>query len=360
MFHEILRDIVKEETDHPYFPSSPTSGDPWFSSPNDTNYLDTHSWWVWGCDYPFEFYQTIEPRFLSEFGCQSFSTWDTILGFAEDKDLSLNSPVMIAHQKDPAKNNDKILNYVKSLYRVPASFKDVAYLSMLMQAEGIKMAVEHLRENRYRCNGALYWQLNDCWPTHSCASIDYRFGLKALHYYSKRFYAPDLITIRKKEGSLIINVSNDRPETKDYRVLLKRETFDGKALFEQSVAVIVDGCSSKDVVILNDCYASRKDTFLKATLMSGGQVLSESFYQLEKDKDIAYPKAEIQLKQIDGKTLEVCSPVYTKGVYLDFHDNEIVPSDNYFILSPNEPRVIKLNKKADLKKLEVRCINNLY
>ena len=40
-----------------------------------------------------------------------------------------------------------------------------------------------------RCMGAIYWQLNDCWPVVSWASIDYFGRWKALHYYAKRFFS---------------------------------------------------------------------------------------------------------------------------------------------------------------------------
>jgi len=37
--------------------------------------------------------------------------------------------------------------------------------------------------------GSLYWQLNDCWPVASWASIDYYGRWKALQFYAKKFYA---------------------------------------------------------------------------------------------------------------------------------------------------------------------------
>ena len=49
--------------------------------------------------------------------------------------------------------------------------------------------------------GAIYWQLNDCWPVASWASIDYFGRWKALHYYAKRFFAPLLLSC-KEEGML--------------------------------------------------------------------------------------------------------------------------------------------------------------
>ena len=43
-------------------------------------------------------------------------------------------------------------------------FESLVYLSMILQAEGIRHGVEHWRRNRERVSGTLIWQLNDCWP----------------------------------------------------------------------------------------------------------------------------------------------------------------------------------------------------
>lgn len=73
---------------------------------------------------------------------------------------------MELHQRSPFANG-KILSYLSQTYLYPYNFENLLYASQLLQAEAIKYAVEHLRRNRGRCMGALYWQLNDCWPVAS-------------------------------------------------------------------------------------------------------------------------------------------------------------------------------------------------
>ena len=41
--------------------------------------------------------------------------------------------------------------------------------------------------------GAIYWQLNDCWPVASWSSIEYGGRWKALHYHARRFFSPILV-----------------------------------------------------------------------------------------------------------------------------------------------------------------------
>ena len=75
-------------------------------------------------------------------------------------------------------------------FRLPKDFESLVYLTQLLQAEAMRIGVEHWRRNRDCTSGALYWQLNDCWPVASWASIDYFGRWKALHYAARRFFAP--------------------------------------------------------------------------------------------------------------------------------------------------------------------------
>lgn len=354
MFHYLLKDIVVQETDFYYLSSSPTSGEPYFASPNDTNNLDTHYWWVWGADREIEDYLNIRPRLLSEFGLQSFPTYETIQQFATKSDLSLDSTVMISHQKDPAKSNEKMMRYVRREFNVnEKDLKEVSYLSMLAQAEGIKLCVENLKGNKYRCNGALYWQLNDCWPCQSLSSIDYYFGLKALHYYSKRFYSPHLVLFKKD----FITISNDTNKVQKYQLTYSIIDLDFNVADIETVNVKVDKYASVDVINFKEdkniygFFAVLKD--------EKGNILSSNIYRFLKDKNYKYPKTNIKLKQISDNEFEVSCNKFARAVYLNAHDNEVVFSDNYFDLLPNNKVRITTSKPTKIKNIEVMCINNL-
>src|SRR5207245_1571216 len=80
--------------------------------------------------------------------------------------------------------NERILTYMLREYREPKDFASFVYLSQVQQAEVIKLGAEHLRRNRPRTMGSLYWQLNDCWPVASWASIDY-FGRWKTQQFSR-------------------------------------------------------------------------------------------------------------------------------------------------------------------------------
>ncbi len=106
----------------------------------------------------------------------------------------------------------------------------MVYLSMVLQAEGIRYGVEHWRRHPDRVAGTLYWQLNDCWPVASWSSLDYFGRWKALHYAARRFYAPLMLSIEDKPPQQTVFVTNDLLEPWEGEVRWSLETLAGKVL----------------------------------------------------------------------------------------------------------------------------------
>ncbi len=357
-YHDILEPIVKNNSDFYYLESSPTSGKGRFNGSNDYNYMDMHYWDVWHGYKPFTEYKTIYPRLLSEFGCQSFTIMDTIKKYAlNEEDYDIFSKVMMHHQKNRT-CNDKILGYVNSLYNEPKNFESLVYLSMLSQAEGIKMCVEHLRNNRPRCHGVLYWQINDCWPGQSWSSIDYYFNLKALHYYSKKFYNESLVIINKVNDKFIVSVSNDSLIDKDYKLRCSIYKNDGSLLSTINKDINVLKESRKDVYEFDDFYDddNRKNTLIYVELYCETLKVSDNYYIDVLPKDFELIKPNIDVEIIDEYHLKIKTDVYTKNIYIENHMDGSVLSDNYFDLINGIEKVITFDKKIDLKTLDITSL----
>lgn len=358
LFLEYIPKIVKEEIDIYYLTSSPTSGEPYMVKPSDSNYLDSHDWAVWHGLQPFEYYHTIFPRLLSEYGCQSIPTYDTVKRYTIEEDLDLESPVMDSHQKNKSCNY-KIVHYAKSLFREPTNFEDLVYLSQLTQAQGIKMSAEHLRRHKERCNGTLYWQLNDDWPGQSWSSIDYYFGIKALHYYSRRFYAPHLISVEQKEDKILIAVSNDTKNHMRYVVHYSLRDFEGCVLDEKVINCEVDKTSYTYVLELDDPF-NRDDLVIYVELTDeNGNYLSNNFYQKLKDMDLHYKSPNLKVVRISDNSFSIETDYYTKDIYIEPHDNNCVLSDNYFNLLPNQKVVVTSTHPLDFEKMMIRSLNEI-
>ncbi|MCG8480879.1 MAG: glycoside hydrolase family 2 protein, partial [Spirochaetales bacterium] len=221
-FHDILpRWVGEEDAVTPYWPGSPSSGIN-RPKPNALHEGDTHLWQVWHGLMPIELFGKMPTRFCSEFGMESLPSRNAIAQFSADEDLSLFDPVMLAHQKS-AGGNQKMLFYLLAKYRKPTSLDDFIYLSQIVQSETIREATEGWKRRIGRCNGALYWQLNDCWPVASWAGIDYSKTWKAVFYRSASVYRMISANLTREGGRVAIYLVNEYPDLRtldcEYRIM---------------------------------------------------------------------------------------------------------------------------------------------
>ncbi len=237
-FHHTLPEwCAAEDPNHSYWPSSPSSNTP-FENPNGQQQGDAHYWDVWHGRKPFTSYRDQYPRFMSEFGFQALPPLATIRTYAEEADWNMTSYIMEMHQKN-ASGNSLMVGQMLDSFRLPKDFESLVYLSLVLQAEGIRYGVEHWRRHPKRVAGTLYWQLNDCWPVASWSSLDYFGRWKALHYAARRFYAPLLLSIEDQPTAQNVTITSDLREPWEGSVRWSLETLDGKVLqaSEESVRV---------------------------------------------------------------------------------------------------------------------------
>ena len=213
---KLLSDIVADEDpQRRFWPSSPSLGYMDFA---DGWHVDTrgdmHFWDVWHSAKPFEHYRTVQPRFASEFGFQSFTSMNVIETFTEPGDRNPSSPVMETHQRNDG-GNARILETMCRYFRFPKGFEEMVFLSQIQQGLAIKTAIEFWRSTKPRCMGTLYWQINDIWPVASWSSLDYGGQWKLLHYLAKRFFAPVNIVAVPEGREIVVKAMNDGPAVTD-------------------------------------------------------------------------------------------------------------------------------------------------
>ncbi|MCR5192329.1 MAG: hypothetical protein K6D59_03400 [Bacteroidales bacterium] len=170
----------------PYITTSPLYG---WGHPECTTHGDSHYWGVWWGEEPFEMYKEKTGRFMSEYGFQSYPLMSTIRRYCPEAQLSIDSPAMRNHQKHPRGLQiiDKAMRQYYGFDSKSLSLEDYVYVSQLLQAWGTGYGILcHLTNPR--CDGTLYWQLNDCWPVASWSSIDYYGNWKALHYRVQKLF----------------------------------------------------------------------------------------------------------------------------------------------------------------------------
>ena len=343
--------------------SSPSSGGG-FDFPNDDSRGDMHYWGVWHGVEPVENYRLYFPRFMSEYGLQSFPDIKTIKTFAEEEDMNIFSYIMECHQKNVS-CNEKIFNYISKMYKFPNSFTSLIYLSQVIQAKGIKYCAEHLRRNYGRCMGSIYWQLNDCWPVASWSSIDYFGRYKALQYLSKKFYAPILISVEenKEDSSFKVNVNNETLNDINCDVEIIGMNLAGKVLLTKNIKTTVEALSAKyvDETSLGLKLKEKHDYIVYVRLLVDGKLVSENTVEFANEKHLNLIKSDIEYKLTkDGNNYQLIfnSNVVSKFVeiYLDEHDIKF--SDNFFDLIPGYEKVVEFesDKEITVDMIKIRSL----
>ena len=366
MYERIIPEVLREyDPETFYWPASPSSGGS-FDNPNDPDRGDVHYWKVWHGNRPFSEYRKHFFRYASEFGFQALPSQKTIETFTEDPDdWNLFSYIMERHQRNYGANG-KIMNYMQQTYRYPGDFDTVIYASQLLQADAIRYGVEHFRRNRGRCMGAVYWQLNDCWPVISWSSIDYTGRWKALHYYAKRFFAPVMISCQEEswltqeanmnrqhfqfEKSIHLNVTNET--LKDREILVKWYVRNAAAeiLREEHAKIQVPALES---VWLPKAELPEIDVFTQYVSFEAwenGECVSGGTVIFSYPKYFRYEKPELTCK-VEGNQITVSSPVYAKSVEILNEQEDLVLSDNYFDLNGDSRTVEILRGKPEGLKL---------
>src|SRR5882672_1510819 len=321
IFHGVLPEVCSSlDPSRPYWPSSPSSN--LEDEPDSQKMGDVHYWQVWHAALPFSEYEKQFPRFMSEYGFQSFPQLETVNTYTVPADHDIKSPVMMAHQRHP-RGNQLIREYMLREYPEPKDFESFLYVSQVLQAEGIKIGAEHLRRIMPHNMGSLFWQLDDCWPVASWSSIDYTGRWKALQYYAHRFYGDILVSPHEENGNLNFYVVSDRLQTTAARLQVSLLDFQGRALWSRQQDVNVSALSSKSYLnIPVDTLLTGKDpksVFVFAELLVDGKPVSRNEHFFQPFKNLLLPRPEISAEVVRtqaGFRVTLSSDKLASDVYL--------------------------------------------
>jgi beta-mannosidase len=359
IFHGVLKEVCSAlDPERPYWPSSPSSN--LEDDPDSEKIGDVHYWRVWHFSEPFTNYEQQFPRFMSEYGFQSFPQIETVKSYTLPTERDIESPVMLAHQRHP-RGNQLIREYMLREYKAPKDFESFLYVSQVLQAEGIKIGAEHFRRTRPRNMGSLYWQINDCWPVASWSSIDYYGRWKALHYYARRFYNELLVSPRRDKDDINFYIVSDRTNTTQAQLRVSLLDFDGRALNSAGRDVTVAPLQSKSYlsIALKDLLQGRdtKGVMLYGELLVNGKVVSSNRYFFEPYKNLTMPSARISTSVTPtrgGFKITLDSDKFAKAVYLSVADADGLFSDNYFDLLPGKTVEVEFRPSNRMSLVDLR------
>lgn len=347
LFEHRLAWIVKQRTTVPYWPSSPSIG---WGHPESLKQGDAHYWGVWWGMQPFEIYREKTGRFMSEYGFQGMPPLSTIRSFVpQNETLSLESPAVKHHQKHPT-GYQTIQTYMDMYYRKPKDFESYVYVSQLLQARGMRTAIDaHLQQAPY-CMGTLYWQFNDCWPVTSWSGLDVNRNKKALQYTVERLYHPKAVSMHHTNDTLDVYAHCTGKDSAIRRLELRVYTLKGKLLFSKEIIV-------EDNPISQRVFRLPLQPFIKkhgannlhfTVTCNQPQRVPVCSYQLVPPKDLELVKPKLTYKLIEykgrGAVIQVsCKKGVAKDVCIYADNMSLNMDDNFFDMVPGETRIIYIS-----------------
>ncbi|MBF03265.1 MAG: beta-mannosidase [Flavobacterium sp.] len=344
VFHELIPntlDSLYPEKKAIYWPSSPSIG---WGRKESLLQGDAHYWGVWWGKEPFEIYEEKVGRFMSEYGFQGMPDMTTFNYFSNGNQLEFDSESIKSHQKHPT-GYETIKEYMQRDYIIPKTFENYSYVSQLLQAKGMKVAIEAHRRAKPNCMGTLYWQLNDCWPVTSWSSVDYFGNWKASHYQVKQSFENLLISVGEDKEKYQVYLVNDSLQDILGNLILKTIDFNGKVLFEKTILTEVKANSSQIVYTFSKKDIPkkyRKKSVVQLQFVTKEKKVNTTFYWV-KPKDLQLLKPDLKITKIDEVTYEITSNVVAKNVCLS-SDEKTHFSHNYFDVLPNEVYTIKVTQ----------------
>ena len=366
LFNEVIpRTILSATNKYPnYHASSPLHG--WGRKESMTN-GDAHYWGVWWGKQPFIVFNEKIPRFMSEYGFQGMPPFNAFKQFIPENELYLTSPSVKNHQKHPV-GYETIEAYMEREYRIPEKFEDYIYVSQLLQAKGMQIAIEAHRRNRPYCMGTLFWQLNDCWPVTSWSTIDYYFNRKASYYTVKKAYADVLISVIEEKGNLSTWLINDKLAPVDAELTYSLMTTKGIVIESNTQTVKLEAASSALFTTINTKYFLKgyapENCVLYIAVKHNNTVIAETFHLFTPTKMLNLQEPEIKMVwNADNTAVTITSNTYVAGLYLYTDQNELQLSDNFFDLLPSTPKEISLQGKLagdSQPAIKYKTLNTLY
>lgn len=359
LFHELIPNRLNAlvpENRRIYWQSSPSKG---WGRPESLLMGDVHYWGVWWGMEPFENYKKKVGRFVSEYGFQGMPSVSTINQFTNKDDQYLNSSALKVHQKHP-KGAETIETYMARDYNIPKKFEDYVYVSQLLQARGMKTAIEAHRRAMPYCMGTMYWQLNDCWPVTSWSTIDYYGNWKAAHYQVKKSYKQSILTIDELDDKLNIFLVNEGSQFYGY-LDLKIYDFDGQIKWQlRSKKNSFSNASSQLIHTINKAEIKNYldgHHFLEIKLSSDYHIYCSANHYFVKPKDLKLKTPDFRWSISEDNTLYIKSNTLAKDVFL--FSEGVKFEDNFFDINPKNHLWHVVKFEGEIKELKIKCLNDI-
>jgi beta-mannosidase len=337
-------------------------GEPWGGSRHDYT-----CYW----DYaPLDFNLKLTARFFGEFGLACMPSYESVLRYlplgdqkkwpvADNETLRYHTPIF-----GYANDVDRLLQYAHYFIHDEATLEEITIGTQLAQAVGLRHPLERARIRWPECSGALYYKMNDNFPSASWACVDWYGAPKIGYYFCQDAFAPlssnvlfDTVNAVGTHLKLPVFLLDDADELseKSWEVVVR--AYDRRLAVIQERAFSGTG-SIADPLELGKLKLTAEQTRTSPLLVTsevrvGDQLAHRNLYFInyEADKGCLFrlPRASLRWtldKEAASVTISNDGDLPAVGVQVKCpgHLHEFTVSDNYFWLNPGESANVKINR----------------
>lgn len=236
--------------------------------------------------------------------------------------------------------------------------------TQLIQADGLRYALEADRRRKYQSSGTLPWQFNEPFPMAACTSaVDYYGQPKPAYYAVARAYAPLSITAEfataawaeQESFAATVWINNSYEERISSRARIRVIGLDGEMYVEWTTSATLKPDRANEILkvtlplddILTDAF------FLDlAVIDAHDQIRAQNRYSFTKEANLApllsVPRTTLSIQR-DVNTMTITNTGTIVALFVWLEDDRAVGApgfvyfeDNHFCLLPNETRTISL------------------
>jgi beta-mannosidase len=360
----------------PYWPGSPYSGS-MDIHPNANEHGNRHIWDVWNGHGDYRNYLGHFPRFASEFGYQGPCNWPTITRAIPEDQRQWLSEAMHLHNKQK-QGQQRALDRLSTDFDLSPddSLEDLWFLASINQCRALQLGCEWFRALSPWCSGALYWQLNDCWPVTSWAAIDGDGRPKLLWHATRRFFRPRMMAILPAKvtpqgqtpATMAVRFHNDTDEQWRGRVAVSRLHVDRDGAERRAFDYDIAPRETGHIVLPGEWTGTAGDVLLAEAPGDGGG--DRAWWFFGADRDIPYRRPNLRTKvesTEDGHRVTVTTDALVRDLCLlvDRLEPDATASPQRLNLLPGEAATFHVrgleNPTPEVLQAPhvLRCVNEL-
>lgn len=363
IFRTLLPEMISLlDPKRPYWQSTPFGDD---EEPNSYQKGNRHEWGLWSGFSDINSVKNDRSLFVTEFGFQGTANKKTFEKFISKSNRIINSSIFEWHNK-AFDGPEKMARYMAAQLPVKTDWNSYLYLGQLTQSLCLKTCLEHWRGNQPETNGAIIWQINDCWPVTSWSLIDSELTPKMAYYQVKNCFSPHAVFLELNSGNLSAKIFSSETSEKikleivayhwkknQLTMCCEKEIKHDSTQIFQSVSIDLKKIKNTDEII-----------FISSLKNSSGLLLHRNVLNTIPWKYIDLPKSKINLKVSKKNNRHALVAVASApSFFVQLEGEDLVFSENGFTIFPDEEiecldnvASVRLDKNNDIS---VICLNEI-